>query len=78
MIIEINFINSVSRQVSIDESMILFKEWSSLKQYKPQKPIKRGYKLWAMVNMNGYMNKFEVYQRKLRKQLMKQSQSTSD
>ena len=36
---------SVSRQVSIDESIILFKGWSYLKQYNPQKPIIRGYKL---------------------------------
>ena len=29
---------NVSRQVSIDESMILFKGRSSLKQYNPMKP----------------------------------------
>ena len=34
---------NVSYQVSIDESMILFKGRSSLKQYNPMKPIKRGY-----------------------------------
>ena len=37
---------NISKQVSIDESMILFKGRSSLKQYNPMKPIKRGYKLW--------------------------------
>ena len=36
---------NVLHQVSIDRSMILFKGQSSLKQYNPQKPIKRGYKL---------------------------------
>ena len=34
---------NVSYQVSIDESMILFKGRISLKQYNPMKPIKRGY-----------------------------------
>ena len=30
--------------VSIDETMILFKGRSTMKQYNPMKPIKRGYK----------------------------------
>ena len=32
----------VSRKVSIDESMILYKGRHSIKQYNPMKPIKRG------------------------------------
>ena len=36
---------NVSRKVSIDESMILYKGRHSIKQYNPMKPIKRGYKL---------------------------------
>ena len=58
-----NFImlHNVSRQVSIDESMIIFKGRSSLKQYNPMKPIKRGYKVWSMVGMDGYLYKFEIY-----------------
>lgn len=36
---------NVTREVSVDESMILFKGRSSIKQYNPMKPIKRGYKL---------------------------------
>lgn len=50
----INYLNEKFQQVyhgtnqlSIDESMILFKGRSSLKQYNPMKPIKRGYKLWC-------------------------------
>lgn len=35
----------ITREVSVDESMILFKGCSSIKQYNPMKPIKRGYKL---------------------------------
>ncbi|GBN19516.1 PiggyBac transposable element-derived protein 3 [Araneus ventricosus] len=49
---------------SIDESMILFKGRSTLKQYNPKKPIKRGYKLWCRSDMSGYMYEFEVYQGK--------------
>lgn len=65
-----NFVQlyNVSRQVSIDESMILFKGRSSLKQYNPMKPIKRGYKLWSMADMDGYLNKFEIYQGKNQQQ----------
>ena len=54
----------VSKQVIIDESMILFKERSSFKQYNPMKPIKRGYKLSEMADMDGYLYKFQVYQGK--------------
>ena len=57
-------LSNVSRQVSIDESMIIFKGRSSMKQYNPMKPIKRGYKLWAMGDMDGYLYNFEIYQRK--------------
>ena len=53
---------NISKQVSIDESMILFKGRSSLKQYNPMKPIKRGYKLWVRADMDGYISKFDVYQ----------------
>ena len=35
-------------QVSIDEAMIPFKGRSSIKQYLPLKPVKRGFKVWAM------------------------------
>ena len=37
----------VRRTQSVDESMILFKGRSCLKQYNPKKPIKRGYKFWV-------------------------------
>ena len=54
----------VSKQVIIDESMILFKERSSFKQYNPMKPIKRGQKLSEMTDMDGYLYKIEVCQGK--------------
>ncbi|XP_047138546.1 piggyBac transposable element-derived protein 3-like [Hydra vulgaris] len=55
---------NISRYLSIDESMVLFKGRSSLKQYNPKKPIKRGYKLWSMADMDGYLFRFEIYQGK--------------
>lgn len=61
-----NFVKlyNVSQRVSIDESMILFKGRSSLKQYNPMKPIKRGFKLWAIADMDGYLYQCQVYQGK--------------
>jgi len=47
---------------SIDEAMILFKGRSSLKQYMPIKPIKRGYKAWVRADSSaGYVFQFEMY-----------------
>ena len=37
-----------NREVSIDGAMIPFKGQSSMKQYVPLKPVKRGFKVWAM------------------------------
>ena len=54
----------VKREQSIDESMILFNGRSSLKQYCPVKPIKRGFKMWVRADSDGYISKFEVYQGK--------------
>lgn len=47
--------------VAIDESMIRFKGRSSLKQYMPKKPIKRGYKIWVLADKSGYLYKFDIY-----------------
>ena len=50
------------REVSVDEAMVGFKGRSSLKQYMPLKPTKRGYKIWCLCDShNGYMCNFEVY-----------------
>ena len=49
-------------EISIDEAMIRFKGRSSLKQYVPLKPVKRGFKVWAMADAsNSYMYDFNVY-----------------
>ncbi len=55
---------NISERVSIDESMILFKGRHSIKQYNPQKPIKRGNKLWMRADNDGYITKFDLYQGK--------------
>ena len=50
------------KNISIDEAMIPFKGRSSLKQYMPMKPIKRGIKVWVRADANnGYVLAFEVY-----------------
>jgi hypothetical protein len=36
------------QQVAVDKAMVLFKGRSTMKQYIPQKPTKRGYKLWCL------------------------------
>ena len=49
-------------QLSIDEAMIPFKGRSTMKQYLPLKPVKRGFKVWAISDAtNGYMYDFNVY-----------------
>ena len=61
-----NFVKlyDASRYLNVDESMIIFKGRSSIKQYDPKKPIKRGYKLWIIADTDGCINKFDVYQGK--------------
>lgn len=46
---------------SIDESMIKFKGKSSMKQYMPAKPVKRGYKCWIRADESGYVCEFQIY-----------------
>lgn len=47
--------------IAIDESMVKFKGRSSLKQYLPKKPVKRGYKIWVLADQKGYMWRFQIY-----------------
>ena len=50
------------QQLAVDEAMILFKGRSTLKQYMPLKPCKRGYKSWCMCDSyNGYMYNIDIY-----------------
>ena len=42
--------------------MVPYKGRSSLKQYMPQKPTKRGFKVWVRADStNGYVSQFQVY-----------------
>lgn len=50
-----------SKHQAVDESMIKFKGRSSLRQYMPMKPIKRGYKVWIRADKSGYVCKFQIY-----------------
>jgi len=51
-----------SNTLAVDESMIAFKGRSSIKQYMPMKPVKRGYKVWCLADSTtGYICKFDVY-----------------
>ena len=58
---------SPGKNVSVDEAMIPFKGRSTLKQYMPLKPVKRGIKVWALADAcNGYITNFQVYTGKQR------------
>ena len=48
---------------AIDEAMIPFQGRSSIKQYMPLKPTKRGFKVWVRADSsNGYFSEFSVYE----------------
>ena len=48
---------------AIDEAMIPFQGRSSIKQYMPMKPIKRGFKVWVRADShNGYFSEFSIYE----------------
>ena len=48
--------------VTVDEAIIPFKGRSTLKQYMPLKPVRRGIKVWALADsLNGFISQFEVY-----------------
>ncbi|XP_046685368.1 piggyBac transposable element-derived protein 4-like [Homalodisca vitripennis] len=51
-----------SRFQSIDESMIPFKGRSGIKQYMPDKPTKRGYKVWVRADEKGFISQFQIYE----------------
>ena len=55
---------SPGENLAVDEAMIKFHGRSTLKQYMPMKPIKRGIKVWALADENGFFSRFEVYKGK--------------
>ena len=49
-------------EVSIDEAMIPFKGRSTMKQYLPLRPVKRGFKVWVIADAtNRYTYDLNVY-----------------
>ena len=51
-----------SRESAIDEAMVPYKGRSTLKQYMPKKPVRRGLKVWMRADSaNGYVSQFQVY-----------------
>ena len=51
-----------NREQAVDEAMVAFKGRSSMKQYLPMKPVKRGFKIWVRADShNGYICQFECY-----------------
>ena len=55
-------IYNLHRDVSVDEAMVPFKGCSTLKQYMPKKPVKRGFKVWMLADAHtGYVSRLEVY-----------------
>ena len=49
-------------QCAVDEAMVPYKGRSSLKQYMPKKPVKRGFKIWVRADsVTGYVSRFQVY-----------------
>ncbi|KAL4104080.1 hypothetical protein QTP88_019393 [Uroleucon formosanum] len=56
---------SPDKHLSCDESMVVFKGRSEIKQYMPMKPVKRVFKIWALCcSTTGYLLKFMVYEGK--------------
>ena len=48
--------------IAVDEAMILFEGRSTMKQYMPLKPVKRGYKVWcACDSTNGMVYNIDMY-----------------
>ena len=47
---------------AVDEAMIKYKRRTTLKQYMPKKPIKRGIKMWCRADsQTGYLSDFDIF-----------------
>ena len=55
-------LNKPGRDLSIDEAMVGYEGRSSQKQYMPNKPTKRGYRIWCICDARtGYILLFSIY-----------------
>ena len=53
-----------NREVAVDKAMIKFQGRSSMKQYMPLEPIKRGIMVWMLGDsINSYVCRFNVSKR---------------
>ena len=53
---------NLQREISIDEAMIAYTGQLSFKQFVPQKPTKRGIKVWSSVDPHdGFVSNFQIY-----------------
>ena len=53
---------TLGQHIAVDEAMIKFQGRSSLKQYMPKKPTRRGFKVWVLGDSStGYFCRLEVY-----------------
>ncbi|XP_049958104.1 piggyBac transposable element-derived protein 4-like [Schistocerca serialis cubense] len=51
-----------SSVLAVDECMVAFKGRSTLKQYMPMKPVKRGYKVWCLADASPrFIINFDIY-----------------
>ena len=51
-----------SSVIAVVESMVPFKGHSSMKQYMPMKPVKRGCKVWCLADsITGLVSQFVIY-----------------
>ena len=48
-------------KLSVDESTVPYKGLHSIRQYMKSKPIKFGYKLWALCANDGYPYHLDIY-----------------
>ena len=48
-------------KLAVDESMVPYKGLHSIRQYMKSKPIKFGYKLWALCGVDGYTYHLDIY-----------------
>lgn len=53
------------QMLSVDEQLVPFKGRSQIKQYMPNKPHKRGFKVFALCDDSGILHDFEVYTGKI-------------
>lgn len=57
-----SYVYTPGENIAVDEAMIKFQGRSSLKQFMPKKPVKRGIKVWVLGDSsNGYFSRLEVY-----------------